>query len=287
MKQNSTNILQFTPKDFYRPTSNFNFHIWNHPDTALHRHHGYYELFFVTKGPIDYIINEKKLLLKEKELSIVRPNDVHAFYATPAHQKTQHVNIACRADYFQMLANTISPSLLATIDNATEPIILTLTNSDFQYLNFIKRKAYLVPSDDYQQQDVAFSLLLFNILSIFALNAGKNPNLYPKWLSDLLQNVSSPDFINKSVKDLYELCPYSPPIIIKAFKTYLKQTPVEFLTEMKINYACSLLINTDYTTSSIAKRIGYESLSHFTHTFRKMKHTSPSEYRNISHEQSL
>ena len=76
MKQNSTNILQFTPKDFYRPTSNFNFHIWNHPDTALHRHHGYYELFFVTKGPIDYIINEKKLLLKEKELSIVRPNDV-------------------------------------------------------------------------------------------------------------------------------------------------------------------------------------------------------------------
>ena len=233
------------------------------------------------------MINEKKLLLKEKELSIVRPNDVHSFCATPTHQKTQHVNIACNADFFKTLANTISPSLLSSIDNATEPIILTLTDSDYQYLNFIKRKAYLTSNDDDQQQDITFSLLLFNILSIFALNVEKSPNVYPKWLSVLLQNVFSPDFVSKSVKDLYDLCPYSPPIIIKAFKTHLNQTPVEFLTGIKIEYACNLLVNTDYSTFSIAKRIGYESLSHFTHTFKKIKHMSPSEYRNLSYKKDL
>ena len=96
------------------------------------------------------------------------------------------------------------------------------------------------------------------------------------------QLSSTPDFLNKSVKDVYKLCPYSPPIIIRTFKEYFNMSPVEYLTKIKIDYACNLLQNTDYTTLSISKKIGYTSLSHFNHIFKKLKNLTPLEYRDLS-----
>ena len=275
----STKIKAFTHKDFYLPSLNFNFHVWDHPTTTLHTHSDFYEIFFVTKGPIHYTINGKKVILNEKDLSIIRPSDLHVFHQATPNKKTQHVNIACRSEYFQLLTASIHPALLHKIDTSADYIIVPLSDSDYRHLNFLKRKVNLCPSDDIAQKNTAINLLFFNALSIFALNT-PSENSYPKWLSALLQNVSSPDFINKSTNDLYALCPYSIPVVIKTFKQYLHMTPVEFLTKMKINYACNLLTNTDYSTATIAQKLGYASLSHFNHVFKKIKNATPSQYRN-------
>lgn len=56
-------------------------------------------------------------------------------------------------------------------------------------------------------------------------------------------------------------------------------TPTEYLTKIKLNYACNLLENSDYTTLYIANLLGFYSLSYFTNIFKKNMNVSPSRYR--------
>lgn len=63
------------------------------------------------------------------------------------------------------------------------------------------------------------------------------------------------------------------------FKKQLNMSIKEYLTRFRINKACTLLATTDLTISDIAKSVGYDDPLHFSKTFKKYKHISPSEYR--------
>ena len=102
---------------------------------------------------------------------------------------------------------------------------------------------------------------------------------YPAWFASLLSEISKPYFVEKNVNDLYKLCPYSYPVVIKTFKDFLKITPVQYLRNLKMTYAKNLLLTTDYNTLDICTRIGFDSLSHFNHVFKNFYGITPSEFR--------
>ena len=63
---------------------------------------------------------------------------------------------------------------------------------------------------------------------------------------------------------------------------FLKQTSIkynDFLTEVRMNKAKEMLINTNMTVTKIAERVGYNSSKYFTNVFSKITNMSPSEYR--------
>ena len=52
------------------------------------------------------------------------------------------------------------------------------------------------------------------------------------------------------------------------------------LNEIRIAYACSLLLYSDLNNSQIAYEAGYNNLSYFNKTFKLILHQTPTEYRN-------
>ena len=48
---------------------------------------------------------------------------------------------------------------------------------------------------------------------------------------------------------------------------------------MRLHKACTLLQNTDWTVSRIAKELGYESVNYFYRQFKKHIGITPSDYR--------
>ena len=258
--------------------NDFDFHIWKYLETSLHTHKDYYELFLVTKGPIKYYINGETMILKTMDMSIVRPSDKHRFFCAKNNKSIQHMNLAVDCDYFNYFVPFVTPDLKEKIDNENEHILIHLSEDQFNYLNHLKKLVNTIPTDDVYQKKTALNLILFNMLSFFNMFSHEKPS-YPLWFASMLDEISKPHFLNKNVSELYALCPYSSPIVIKTFKDYLNTTPVRYLRNLKMTYAKNLLLTTDYNTLDICTRIGFDSLSHFNHVFKDFYGTTPTEYR--------
>lgn len=66
---------------------------------------------------------------------------------------------------------------------------------------------------------------------------------------------------------------------IRCFKKNLNVTPIQFLTEYRIEQAAQMLISSSEPISSIASRCGFDDVSYFTKQFRQIQNVTPSKYR--------
>lgn len=63
------------------------------------------------------------------------------------------------------------------------------------------------------------------------------------------------------------------------FKEHARRTFSEYLNELRIDYACKLLMEGSFSISRISYEVGYNSIPYFIQRFRKIHHISPKEYR--------
>ena len=56
-------------------------------------------------------------------------------------------------------------------------------------------------------------------------------------------------------------------------------SPWEYILSKRVTRAAQLLVSTDRTVLDIASACGFNSTANFNYAFRKLTHTSPSEYR--------
>ena len=56
-------------------------------------------------------------------------------------------------------------------------------------------------------------------------------------------------------------------------------TFISYLNNLRLRYAQELLARTDLKIYEISDRAGYNSIEHFTHTFKKNLGISPKDYR--------
>ncbi|MFN8349653.1 MAG: AraC family transcriptional regulator [Spirosomataceae bacterium] len=71
----------------------------------------------------------------------------------------------------------------------------------------------------------------------------------------------------------------SVPNFCRYFKNRTQKTFVQFLTEVRIGYACRMLIENKKSIQHIAFECGFHNLSNFNRSFRLLKHQKPMAYR--------
>lgn len=62
------------------------------------------------------------------------------------------------------------------------------------------------------------------------------------------------------------------------FKRVHKKTLTRYVNEIRIGYACKLLIEQRFNVSEVCYRSGYNNVSHFNRKFKSFKGVTPSEY---------
>ena len=154
-------------------------------------------------------------------------------------------------------------------------------------LNIFKNYCHQMSINAFEDiNDTAFrtKMMFINAIHIFSEHFLSKSKLskftlnYPEWFSSFLEKLNDVEIFQMDIKSIYSLSHYSPSMLIKYFKSFTGKTLVEYINEMKINYACSLLETSNYTTLTIAEKIGFYSLSHFNHLFKKQTGFSPREY---------
>ncbi len=74
----------------------------------------------------------------------------------------------------------------------------------------------------------------------------------------------------------------SPYYLIRLFRRIYKQTPHQYLIQLRMTRAKELLSHSDVSITEICADVGFESLGSFSALFRKIAGLPPSAYRNSS-----
>lgn len=121
----------------------------------------------------------------------------------------------------------------------------------------------------------------YNLLSSIGFNIAYNEKEVNR-----LNEIS--DFLLKNftrtirLKEVSAIAYMSETAFCRYFKEKTNKTLVTFLNEIRIGYACKLLIEKQYINiSQICFRTGFNNLTNFNIQFKKLKKCSPMEYRAL------
>jgi len=67
--------------------------------------------------------------------------------------------------------------------------------------------------------------------------------------------------------------------LTKLFNKHVGETPLKYLTALRIREACRLLKETDLSVARVGEATGYQDQFHFSKTFRKIMGMNPTAYR--------
>lgn len=83
----------------------------------------------------------------------------------------------------------------------------------------------------------------------------------------------------ESIRDVADFCQISHEHLTRRFKKETGQSPLQYLTKLRIEHALFLLLNTTDSIETIAISCGFQNGNYFAKVFRKFLQCSPEEYR--------
>lgn len=111
------------------------------------------------------------------------------------------------------------------------------------------------------------------------VNKAKKENLYSKPVMKCLNYMESHFNEKITVEILAKYVDLNPRYLSSVFKKEKGMTISEYLTEMRVEVACSLLTRTEYNYAQIAYSLAFCSQSHFSKVFREQTGYTPHQYR--------
>ena len=84
--------------------------------------------------------------------------------------------------------------------------------------------------------------------------------------------------------DLAKMCYLSEAHFCRFFKKYIGKSATEYINEYRIEKAAVLLTSTSESISYISSDVGFDDANYFSRVFKKMKGTSPVQFRKKSRD---
>lgn len=79
---------------------------------------------------------------------------------------------------------------------------------------------------------------------------------------------------------------FSSAYLTKLFNKHVGNTPLKYLTDIRIHEAKHLLLNTTLPIREVGEKVGYPDQFHFSKTFRKVTGMNPTAYRHNSRSEN-
>lgn len=230
-----------------------------------------FQLIYIAKGKGTFIINGKENMVNEGSLVVYFPGEsqYYTYYGSDA------------------------------------PVIYWIHFSGFNALNYLKH-IRIEHSGIYYFGMKNELIIIFNKiikeLQIKQLNYFEMCNLYTKEVITLIsRNLTefkettykknklityALEYFNDNfntainIKEYADNCNISCCWFIRSFKEYIGTTPIQYITNIRINKAKSLLSSSSLSVSEISDLIGYENPLYFSRIFKKNVGVSPLAYRH-------
>ena len=236
--------------------------------SIVHTHH-FTELFFVTHGEGNFIVENQSFPVKENDLVIVNPNVSH----------TESGNEGTPLEYIVLGIN----GLQFKTDGKFDYSIHNFLHNREQVYFYLKALLHEVQTKEENFESICQNLLeilIWNIMrktkTTLSVAPTKKITKECRFIEQYLDEHFMEDITLQTLSDLTYLNKY---YLVHAFKHYKGISPINYLIEKRISEAKHLLDTTNYPIAKVASVVGFSSQSYFSQVFRKETGLSPNEYR--------
>ena len=243
--------------------------------TKFHMHE-YFEIELILDGGGTQNLNGNTFPLEKGCLYLLSPIDFHAVMPQPA---LSLINVS-------FSVNAISPQLLGDLMRREHAPLLRLTAPELAQAEFLtKLLGEGLTVDDpqtgrYTKNLLECLLILILRKSTQAVRRCTEYDALP--MSRCMRYLFLHFAESPTLTETAKVGGYSASYFSAQFHDTTGKTYVDFLNDLKLNYAKILLRSTNDPVISIASAGGFSSLSNFNRAFRKETGMSPTQYREIN-----
>lgn len=250
----------------------------NYPRYEMPFHwHVEYEMIIVKKGRLKLILDGKSFYVNEGESAFISGGVVHG-------------GIPEECEYYCIVFDLAA--LFKDVALCSKSVAIFLTNADcFTGVYGAERKQSAIMREilySMQNRNNGYDLnvigFLWQLLSAFvsepviSASAQFNKSQRQK-LKDVLSYIRKNIDKNITLEELAEVSGMSPRYFCRVFKSMTGRTPIEYVNYYRIETASQMLITTGENVTDIALNCGFNDMSYFSKTFKKLKGISPSKFR--------
>lgn len=231
---------------------------------AMHSHN-LYEFIYVFSGELEYVIENKKYLIKPDTLIIIKPYTYHYFTIT-SHYDYEKISVLLPSDTLQVDLPPFDSSKI--ISNPGEIIKNIFYKMSFYYKNFSKNNFYKLSLS--LIKEVAYNVNL--ISEEFSSQYSNLPELVESALSYINDNLFSITDLNEIASALFVSKTY----LMALFKRFLKISPKQYINEKRLLHAKNL-ISLGKRPTEIYEQCGFSTYTSFFRGYKKYFGVAPSE----------
>ena len=237
--------------------------------------HEFYEIIIVKKNSIVNILDGVKTVQTAPTFALVRPDNVHSIEYLEKYGIPEYYNIVINKYFFDEISSLINENYKEKLANSSHYFLC----DGNLYQNAIEQldKALSLPQSATKEKQLLLKNVVVKLLTEYFT--------YPKTPSknnivkQVLHTMSLPQNMQLKFFEIAKLVGYCPEHIIRLFAKKNLPTPNTKFMQIKLDYACSLLVSTTYSIITISEMIGISEVSYFNKVFKKEYGIPPTEYR--------
>lgn len=239
----------------------------------LHGHPDFYEIMVVLDGTGEQELGNGTLPLRPSDVLLVRPRDHHALRPTDTNG-VRFFNVAFPAAAWRTFADLVGVG--GDWDATATMPAGTAQAATVAACRHVVERFYDNPT--------ILDLVRFWAEVIPALHrtAPAPESSAPAWLAAACALMLRPEHLREGIPRLLSLAHVSPAHLARSMRAHYGATPTEFVAQLRMRRAATLLATTSRSMTDIATECGYASHSYFTRRFRIAHGMSPSQFRHAA-----
>jgi len=251
-------------------------------------YHNNYELSFIMEGTGKRIVGDSIVDFQPGDLVFIGPTLPHLWVADKDSWNPSNRFLAMV--FLQFNSDILCPHLLAFPEFKNIATALKYSERGIQVigqtLNLVSEIMLQLPYMKNFERMLNF-LRLMNIIGESEININlasteylrKRLNTNSKRISMIHEFLMNNYRNNVNLSELAELVNMAKGSICHFFKMHMGLTLFEYLNQIKVDFACKLLMDPDLSIMEVGYNSGFNNISHFNKQFRSITGISPSEYR--------
>jgi AraC-like DNA-binding protein len=260
-----------------------------HTDSMpVHYHNDFSELVLVLSGTATHMVDNENYYIKKGDVFVINSNTSHG-YINPYGFKI--CNIMYKSDFLYKSVSDIKKSAGFHALFVIEPYLakehkfnsrLTLELSDFD------KGTNLIASmiEEYNKNIEGYQTLVQSYFMELIVFLSRAYSLSEANTTESIINIANAiSFMENKFKEsltlqsLAEKANLSTRHFTRIFNETYKTTPMNYILQLRLHYACNLLKMSKLTVLEIAYESGFHDSNYFTRQFKKFYGITPTNYR--------